>query len=134
MTSSPIGEWSVSDERVHIENLFNQRLNFFLVICTLVVAGVVTAGTRPEKLAMLAFGEFLLVIQGLSLYRSCHKLLLLLQLLHGVEDHPVRLSDQLVKAKPWPMSVRVNHLTGVVLPAGACLFFFLWAVVVVVGA
>ena len=124
-------KWSMSDERAFFENLYNQRLNFFLVVCSLVVAGAVASDTEIKLTITLGFGLFLVTIQGLSLYRACHKLLLILQLLHETEGHPVKTVGIEAAKKPWPLSFSINHLTGVVLPIGSFLFFAGWFLSVV---
>ena len=66
---------------------------------------------------MFEFGLVLSAILALSLYRACHKLLLLLTYLHRTKQHPVRLTGKLAGRFQWPLSFSINHLTGVWLPA-----------------
>ncbi len=119
-------EWSMSEERAFFENLYNQRLNFFLVVCSLVIAGAVSSDTKLELTITLGFGLFLISVQGLSLYRACHKLILILQHLHKTEGHPVKLIGIAAKKNPWPLSWSINHITGVALPAVSFVFFLVW--------
>ncbi|MBW2648460.1 MAG: hypothetical protein JRC53_01370 [Deltaproteobacteria bacterium] len=113
--------WNLSDERQFIENLFNQRLNFYLVVYSLVIAGAFNAVDPHDRALVLAIGIFLCAILALSMYRACHKLLLILKLLHRTNGHPVRLSGKLARKVPWPLSVSVNHITGIWFPLSTIL-------------
>ena len=110
-------DWSISDERAHVENLFNQRLNFYLVVFSLVMTGILTTSKREERAFVILVGLVLCSFLGLSLYRACHKLILLLRCLHRIKGHPVRLSGKLARRLRWPLSGPVNHIAGIWLPA-----------------
>lgn len=125
-------EWSLSDEREFLETLYNQRINFFILAYSLAITGVLSASSPLEKIFVLVAGLSITVILGLSLYRACHKLLLLLTVLHRTKQHPVRYSGKLASRYNWPLSVKVNHLTGVVLPLICSLILLLWLVVVII--
>ena len=119
-------EWTVSEEREFMENLFNQRMNFYIVVYSLVVTGVLMAEQPGEKQMVLGMGIFLCAVLVLSLYRGCHKMLLLLTYLHRTKGHPVRLAGKLSSRFDWPLSVPINRITGVWLPLGTTLFLCAW--------
>ena len=121
-------DWSMSDEREFIENLFNQRLNFYIVVYSLVITGTLVAKQDQDRVYVLLIGIFLCFVLGLSMYRSCHKLLLILKLLHRTKQHPVRRSGRLARRYDWPLSVSINHVTGIWLPLATVLFLIAWLV------
>jgi len=125
-------DWSLSDEREFLETLYNQRINFFILAYSLTITGVLSASSPIEKVLVLVAGLSITVLLGLSLYRACHKLLLLLAVLHRTRQHPVRYSGKLASRYNWPLSVRVNHLTGIALPLICSLVLLIWLVVVII--
>jgi hypothetical protein len=121
-------DWSMSDEREFIENLFNQRLNFYIVVYSLVITGTLVAKQDQDRVNVLLIGIFLCFVLGLSMYRACHKLLLILKLLHRTKQHPVRRSGRFARRYDWPLSVSINHVTGIWLPLATVLFLIAWLV------
>lgn len=119
------GEWTMSQERQFFENLFNQRLNLYIIVFSAVITGVLTANNE-DKIIVFSVGIYLVLIAGTSLYRACHKLLLILKILHNSEDHPVKEVGQLARERPWLFSFAINHLTGVWLPFLSFLVLVVW--------
>ncbi|NEV65430.1 hypothetical protein [Thiorhodococcus minor] len=124
-------DWSLSEERQFFENLYSQRFNFFIVVYSVVVAGVISAKEFEEKVFVLTTGAFLVFVVGLSLYRACHKLLIILTLLHRTKQHPVRKVGRIARRYNWPLSISVNHLTGVYLPIASFFFLLAWLFAVI---
>jgi len=119
-------KWTMSDERQFIETLFNQRLNFYIITYSLVITGTISAKNYSDKIYVLLIGSFLCFLLGISLYRACHKLLLILKLLHRTKQHPVRRTGRLARIYNWPLSVSINHVTGIWLPLSTILFLIAW--------
>lgn len=120
------GEWTMSDERQFFENLYSQRLNLYIIVFSVVVTGVLAAKAKEDKIIVFSIGLYLVMIAGISLYRACHKLLLILQLLHNSEDHPVKEVGLLARERPWPLSFAINHLTGIWMPLLSFLVLVAW--------
>lgn len=120
--------WTMSDERQFIETLFNQRLNFYIITYSLVITGTITAKSDTDKIYVLFIGAFLCFLLGISLYRACHKLLLILKLLHRTKQHPVRRVGRLARRYDWPLSISINHVTGIWLPFSTLLFLIAWLI------
>ena len=118
--------WSISDERQFMENLFNQRLNFYIVIYSLIITGTLIAEEKSEKAFILGAGIILCSTLGLSLYRACHKLILILNLLHRTKQHPARRIGKYASRYKWPLSFPINHIMGIGLPMVTVLWLVIW--------
>ena len=126
------GEWTMSDERQFFENLYTQRVNLYIIIFSAVVTGILTAKAKEDKIIVFSIGIYLVMIAGISLFRACHKLILILQILHSADDHPVKHVGELAREKPWPFSFAVNHLTGIWMPLLSFTVLIVWFVVYLV--
>ncbi len=91
--TSPV--WDMSQERLFIETLLNQRFNFFLVFFSLVLAGAVNAKHQIEFQLILTLGAFVTTMFALVLNRSQQKLDLIISDLMTDPTHPVRIIDNL---------------------------------------
>ena len=112
------GRWSFSDEREHMEDLFCQRLNFLLVVYSLIVAGLVATSDRYLFIGILCAGILITLLMGLSLWRACSKLLVMLAICYRIENHPVGFVDCETSARGALFrGVRVNHMLGYWIPA-----------------
>ena len=95
--------WTMSDERQFFESLYSQRFNIFILVYSLIVAARIGADNFSDKVFVLLVGFIMTAAVGLSLYRACHKLLLILTVLHHTRDHPVRTTGALARDCPWPL-------------------------------
>jgi len=109
-------EWSLSDEREFVENLFNQRLNFYLLVFSVVITAIFVTTNKVERLIVIGIGIVVCLLLALAVYRACHKLIFLFKLLHRTKGHPIRLQGKLASRFPWPVSLPVNHLLGIWMP------------------
>jgi len=95
--SSPV--WDMSQERVFIETLLNQRFNFFLVFFSLVLAGAVNAKESMHFKLILSLGATVTFAFAAVLRRSQEKLDLILDDLKTDETHPIRIIDKRAKGR-----------------------------------
>src|SRR5690242_9488913 len=91
-TASPV--WDMSQERAFVENLLNQRFNFFLVFFSLVVAGSVNAKTQVMFDIILGVGAVIGLLFTLVLSRTQQKLELILEDLFTDKSHPATIIDR----------------------------------------
>ncbi len=89
------GEWSLSNEREHMENLVNQRFNIFLVFFALFVGAVLQAETSLIKSALLAFGFIVASLLLAAIQRAQFKFDIILKLLELDSSHPYTLVNEL---------------------------------------
>jgi len=120
--------WDLSQERVHLENLFCQRFNFFIVIFSLVVAGAASANTQVKLAALLWIGCVLCILVALTIYRNYVKLMWIFQSLHRIPSHPVAQAGVAAKKLGWRGLFGVNAIIGILIPALCCLVLLVGAI------
>ena len=120
--------WDLSQERVHMENLFCQRFNFFIVIFALVIAGASGANTQVKLAALLWIGFVLCVLIALTIYRNYVKLIWILQSLHQIPSHPVAEAGVAAKNLRWRGLFGVNSIIGIVIPTICCAVLLVGAI------
>ena len=70
-----IGKWSFFEERLHMETVFSQRVNFLLLLFPVLVAAFCTAGkSSPERLIISIAGFVTLLLFYIPLKRTFFKL------------------------------------------------------------
>lgn len=84
-------EWTMSQEREFMENLFCTRFNFFLVFFSVIVAGAF-ATTDPVRFRLiLALGAALTIPLGLTIARAQTKLnLIIAEIFRNDPLHPAK--------------------------------------------
>lgn len=108
--------WTYENERQLIEELFNQRINFFILAVSLIITGYATTKDLGDRILILSLGLVIITILGLSLYRACHKLHIHLYIARKTIGHPEKLANKAASLHRWPLSSSVNKLTGITLP------------------
>ena len=111
--SSPV--WDMSQERVFIENLLNQRFSFFLVVFSLVLAGAINAKMQIHLQAVLTLGAIVTTLFAAVLARSQEKLDLILKDLFSDPSHPAAIID-----KRATLGGSRRRLIGVWIPRFCC--------------
>jgi hypothetical protein len=89
----------MSQERVFIETLLNQRFNFFLVFFSLVLAGAVNAKVQLHFQLVLTLGAVVTLLFAAVLRRSQEKLELIIDDLRTDPSHPVTIIDKAAKGR-----------------------------------
>jgi hypothetical protein len=127
---SILDKWNMSDERKHIENIVNQRFNFFLIFFSLVVGGVATSIDHPLMIiVILGIGALICWFLWATLARAQFKLNLVIKSLP--EDHPEKIIDEDVKDAPAELKAPAfvpeffttksqRNLIGYTIPAICC--------------
>lgn len=92
---SPV--WDMSQERVFIENLLNQRFNFFLVVFSLVLAGAINSKIQLHLQIVLTLGAVVTTLFAAVIGRSQEKLDLILTDLFSDPSHPAAIIDKRAK-------------------------------------
>ena len=93
--------WSLWDERVFIENLYNQRFNYLLVVYGLLLNILYQVNGKLTTIFLGLFGAVLLSVLWLMMNRIYRKLDICLKYLHRVQSNedyegvvtPLELSD-----------------------------------------
>jgi hypothetical protein len=123
--NSPV--WDMSQERVFIENLLNQRISLFLVVFSLVIAGAVNSKAQLHLQIVLTLGAIVTTLFATVLGRSQEKLDLILTDLFSDPSHPAAIIDKRAKkggSRRRLIGVWIPEICCLVLIAGAALAWF----------
>lgn len=115
--TSPV--WDMSQERVFIEQLLNQRFNFFLVVFSLVIAGAINSKQQIHLQIILTIGLTLELSLASLLGRSQEKLDLIIHDLCSDPSHPVTI----INSRAEPKGSR-RRLVGIWIPRACCAVLF----------
>lgn len=118
MTSS--STWDMSQERAFVENLFCQRINFLIIIFSLVIAAAAAANSQLMLRGVLSVGLVLSVLVALTVYRNFVKLIWILRTLHEDPNHPIAVTQKGIESLGWRRLFGVNHILGIWIPAFCC--------------
>jgi hypothetical protein len=96
-------QWSMSDERAHIETVLGQRFNFLIVFASLVIGGAINSRSWETRFFMLSFGGVVMMGLSLSLFRAQAKLDEIFEVLKRRPLHPLTVIDQAVNGRRCPL-------------------------------
>ena len=116
--------WDMSQERVFIENLLNQRFSFFLVVFSLVLAGAINSKAQLQLQIVLTLGAIITTLFAAVLGRSQEKLDLILNDLFSDSSHPAAIIDSRANkegSRRRLIGFWIPRICCVVLIAGAAL-------------
>ena len=120
--TSPV--WDMSQERVFLENLLNQRFSFFLVVFSLVLAGAINSKAQLHLQIVLTLGAIVTALFASVLGRSQEKLDIILADLFSDPTHPATIVDRRAKkggSRRRMIGVWIPRICSGVLIAGAVL-------------
>ncbi|MGB8420862.1 helix-turn-helix domain-containing protein [Paraburkholderia sp.] len=122
--ASPV--WDMSQERVFLESLMNQRFNFFVVFFSVVIAGAANAKSQRFLQLILTFGFIVELLICPLIYRAQFKLNLIVEYLESDLSHPMTIIDAKVKTKTKGIRRLLTHprirmhVMGTVAPSICC--------------
>lgn len=110
------GQWTLSQERVFMEDLVYKRLTLFLTISAALITGAISLRESPLIATILLFGGTVLCwLLQQTVHRAQLKLDIILQILFADPTHPTgKVNDLFNDAN------RVRFI-GVAVPSGICL-------------
>lgn len=109
--------WDMSQERLLIMTMINQRLQFLLVFFSLVVAGALNARTQQHMSIVLVFGSVIGWIVALMLFQSQRRLDSILDIILADETHPLTVVSKRMTGGMF----RVQAVLSYVVPTLCCL-------------
>ena len=117
IASLDVSDWTLSQEREFIENLYVARFNFFIVVFSLFVTAGFANTFTTYKAAVFVAGAVILAILWLTLYRAYLKLDRILRLLfRDKPEHVTAKIERLMNLEGFEPRYRVSRLMGVYLP------------------
>jgi hypothetical protein len=128
-----IGSWTLSEERVFIENLLCQRLNFMLVFYSLVITGACATDSCRNFRAAFLVGAIICSLLSLSIARTQVKLELILLWIREQREHPATLTDQRVRSAvpkgiKWLVGKSGRKIVGYWIPIACAMS--MWAALI----
>ena len=118
----------MSQERAFIENLLNQRFNFFLVVFSLVLAGALNSKVQLHLQLVLTIGSILAVLLAAVLARSQEKLDIILADLFSDASHPATIANNRARKGGGR-----RQLIGLWIPRFCCAILVLGAIFAWIG-
>ncbi|WP_455217996.1 hypothetical protein [Kaarinaea lacus] len=104
--------WDMSQERIFIYTLLNQRLQFLIVFFSIVVAGAINATSQERIEIILIFGTMISWLLGITIVRTQARLTKILNILAQDPGHPFTVVTQETKQKH-----RIQPLISYIIPA-----------------
>ena len=108
--------WDINQERIYLENLLNQRFNFFLVIFVLILGGSASANSQPKLILLLSFGLALCLLMWATVYRVYVKLDIVLKMCYDHEGHFLKEIAIRTNKRGIKGLFSVNSLIGIYIP------------------
>jgi hypothetical protein len=119
--------WTYAQEREFLENLVYQRVNYFLVLFGLVVAGASAATSLVLFKCVLWFGTVILSLLGVAIAGVQWKLDFVLDVLFEHPEHPITVVSAAARHG------RLRGLVGYVIPVVCCAAILLAAILATIG-
>ena len=94
---SPV--WDMSQERAFMESLFNQRLSFFLIFFSIVIAGALNTQKLWHLIIILCLGSIICWLLASTIYRAQKQWNLLMRELYKDMTHPATIINEAVKGR-----------------------------------
>jgi hypothetical protein len=126
-------KWSLSQERAFQEDLMYRGFHFFILFISLVIGGTLSARSQQHLSILLTIGCVISFAMFLPIFRARVKLLLILQILHRVEQHPVARIGRLMNQSGGWTPYSVVHLIGLWIPLICCLMVVIATVLAYTG-
>jgi hypothetical protein len=109
--------WDFYSEREFVENLFNQRFNYLIVMYSLFITAAATVSSNADLIIVLSLGVVMTILVSLTVYRAYVKMIITLKILHNLENHVFQIIDKEVKSIGKRSLFGVNQITGILIPA-----------------
>ncbi len=131
IASMDVSDWTLSQEREFLENLYVGRFNFFLVVFSLFVTAGFANNFSTYKAAVFVAGSVVLFLLWLTLFRAYRKLDRVLRIIfRDKPDHITSKIERIMRLEGFDPRYRVSRLMGVYIP-WLCIIVLLAAAVAI---
>lgn len=123
--------WDLSQERQFMENLVNNRFNYYMIYFGVILVYAFTCSTSTsvvDRCIILSYGSLISFAIAFGVHRVQVKLTHILRRLHKNQIHPVTLVSKAAAREPFG-SHTATWLIGSIIPFGGS-FVLLWLSVV----
>jgi hypothetical protein len=121
-------EWNMSQERAFMEQIMNQRFNFFLVFFSVICAGALNSKSH-QHFFVLVLGAVLSFLLAWTIFRAHCKLDWILRFLSSDKSHPYTIVND-AHSKRWSARGLIGWFIPIVctlvLILGACFAYMGW--------
>lgn len=111
--------WDMYDERAHVENLVNARLNFLVVFYSVIIAGVMAARSQVEQSIVLTLGTTIVIMSAIAVHRAHAKLDTILKIIYGKGNGigPLPETQEEFRLRPLhQQGLRATAIVGLWIP------------------
>ena len=119
--------WDMSQERVFVYTLVNQRLQFLIVFFSIIVAGAISAKSQGRMQVILFFGAIISWLLGIAIMRTQARLTEVLNILAQDPTHPFAIvtlqTNQKYRIQPL-VSYTIPAICAISLTVGSILSIF----------
>lgn len=117
ISSLDIGDWSLSDEREFVENLYVGRFNYFVVVFSLFMTAGFANNFTTYKSLVFYVGAFILFLVWLLLHCGYKKHDRILRIIfRNKAEHPASRIEKIMELEGYKPKYHVSKLMGVYIP------------------
>ena len=129
-----VGEWTFSQEREFLENLYVGRFNYFIVVFSLFLTAGFANNFASYKYLVFYFGFIILTACWIPLYRGFKKHDRMMRLMfNDMKDHPVNIIEKIMQEEGYKPFFRVSYWMGIYIPFLCILFLLLIGISIQIG-
>jgi hypothetical protein len=129
--NSPV--WNIDQERLLMETLINQRLNFLLVFFAFVVAGAINAKSKLILLIILSLGIIICSMLSYIIYRAYIRWDIIMKKILKDPNHPAKIVDRIAKINGFLKGLSARPIIGLILPIILSSILFISFMLVAIG-
>lgn len=108
-------KWSMSEERVFLENLVAERFNMFLIFTGIIVAGAGSTKIKALQIATLSLGLTVCILLWISIIGVQRKATIVRNILSGDKRHPIAVV--MSRGNKFEYAKLLSHLIPVIVIA-----------------
>jgi len=129
-----VGNWTFSDEREFLENLFVGRFNYFIVIFSLFLTAGFANNFKNYKYLVFYFGFIVLSACWIPLFRAYKKHDRMMKLMfNDLPDHPAAIVEKIMEEEGFKPFFKVSHFMGRYIPFLCILILLLSGLLIDIG-
>ena len=129
-----VGEWTFSQEREFLENLYVGRFNYFIVVFSLFLTAGFANNFTNFKYLVFYFGFVILTACWIPLYRGFKKHDRIMRLMfNDINDHPANIIEKIMKEEGYKPKFRVSYWMGIYIPLLCVIFLLLIGISIQLG-
>lgn len=119
------GDWSLSNEREFMENLYVGRFNYFLLVFSLFITAGFANSFSNFRYVVFYFGALILFMCWMPLIRAYKKFNCIMQILfNDKKEHTLFILQEIMKKNGFKSKLVISRWMGIYIPI-LCILFML---------